>query len=187
MAACQVTSVMSDSLQHYGLRPTRLLCPWDSPGKNTRVGCCALFQGIFPTQGSNPNLLNLLHWQVGSLPLVPLGMANSLQSCLTLCDPMNCSPPGSSVYGIFQPRILEWIAMTSSKGSPQSTDQTCVTSVSCVSCIAGGFFTTRCHLGSPVWLYLTLFAFKYRTYNCHKLLCLNLLQFTKNSDNLCMR
>ena len=118
MAACQVTSVMSDSLQHYGLRPTRLLCPWDSPGKNTRVGCCALFQGIFPTQGSNTNLLHLLHWQVGSLPLAPLGMANSLQSCLTLCDPMNCSPPGSSVYGIFQPRILEWIAMTSSKGSP---------------------------------------------------------------------
>ena len=84
MAACQVTSVMSDSLQHYGLRPTRLLCPWDSPGKNTRVGCCALFQGIFPTQGSNPNLLHLLHWPVGSLPLVPPGMANLLQSCLTL-------------------------------------------------------------------------------------------------------
>ena len=45
----------------------------DSPGKNTRVGCHALFQGIFPTQGSNPHLLCLLHWQSGSFPLVPLG------------------------------------------------------------------------------------------------------------------
>ena len=43
----------------------------DSPGKNTGVGCYALLQGIFPTQGSNPHPLCLLHWQVGSLPLVP--------------------------------------------------------------------------------------------------------------------
>jgi len=53
--------------------PTRLLCPWDSPGKNTGVGCHALLQWIFPTQGSNPCLLSLLHWQVGSLPLAPPG------------------------------------------------------------------------------------------------------------------
>ena len=45
----------------------------DSPGKNTGVGCHALLQGIFPTQGLNPHLLCLLHWQVGSLPLVPPG------------------------------------------------------------------------------------------------------------------
>ena len=49
----------------------RLLCLWDSPGKNTGVGCHALLQGIFPTQGSNPRLLHLLHWQAGSLPLAP--------------------------------------------------------------------------------------------------------------------
>ena len=49
--------------------PPGLLCPWDSPGNNTRVGCHALVQGIFPTQGSNPRLLCLLHWQAGSLPL----------------------------------------------------------------------------------------------------------------------
>ena len=49
-------SVMSDSLQPHGLQPTRLLCPWDFPGKNTGVGCHFLFQGIFPTQGSNPGL-----------------------------------------------------------------------------------------------------------------------------------
>ena len=46
--------------------PPKPLCPWDFPGKNTGVGC-HLLQGIFPTQGLNPNLLHLLHWQEGSL------------------------------------------------------------------------------------------------------------------------
>ena len=45
----------------------------DSPGKNTGVSCHALLQGVFPTQGSNPSLLCLLHWQAGSLPLLPPG------------------------------------------------------------------------------------------------------------------
>ena len=49
-------SVVSDSLQPHGLEPASLLCPWNSPGKNTGVGCHALLQGIFPTQGSNPGL-----------------------------------------------------------------------------------------------------------------------------------
>ena len=57
------------TLQPCGLWPTRLLCPWDSPGKNTGADCYAVLQGIFPTQGSNPHLLCLLHLQVGSLPL----------------------------------------------------------------------------------------------------------------------
>ena len=48
-----------------------ILRPWDPPGKNTRVGCRFLLQGIFSTQGSNVHLLCLLHWQVGSLPLTP--------------------------------------------------------------------------------------------------------------------
>ena len=68
-----VTSVVSASLQPYGLWPARLLCPWDFPGKNTGVGCHSLLQGIFPTQGLKPLLLCLLHWQAGSLPLVPPG------------------------------------------------------------------------------------------------------------------
>ena len=68
-----VASVMSNSLQPHGLKPTKLLCPWDSPGKNTGVGCHFLFQGIFLTQGLNPHLLCLLHWQADSLPLVPPG------------------------------------------------------------------------------------------------------------------
>ena len=55
------------------MEPARLLCPWDSLGKNTGVGCHALLQGFFPTQGSHPHLLHLLHWQGDSLPLVPSG------------------------------------------------------------------------------------------------------------------
>ena len=62
---------MFDSVQAYTLWPTRLLCSWDSPGKNTGVGCHALLQGIIPTQRSNLCLLWFLHWQAGSLLLVP--------------------------------------------------------------------------------------------------------------------
>ena len=51
--------------------PGRLLCPWDFPGMNTGVDCHSLPQGIFQTQGPNPHLLRLLHWQVDSLPLAP--------------------------------------------------------------------------------------------------------------------
>ena len=58
-------SIVSDSLWPHGLYATRLLCPWDSPGKNTGVGCHAFLQGIFQTQGLN---LGLMHWQAGSLP-----------------------------------------------------------------------------------------------------------------------
>ena len=66
-------SAMSNSLQPHGLQPARLLCLWDPLGKNAGVGCHCLLQGIFPTQGSNPHLLCLLHWQAGSLPLCHMG------------------------------------------------------------------------------------------------------------------
>ena len=62
------------------------------------------------------------------------------QSYLTLCDPVDCSPPGSSVHGIFQVRILEWVAVLSSRGSSRPRDQT---RIFCSSCIAGRFFTTE--------------------------------------------
>ena len=61
-------SVVSDSLGAYGLQPTRLLCPWDSPGKNTGVDGHVLIQGIFPTQGSNPGSPTL---RADSLPSEP--------------------------------------------------------------------------------------------------------------------
>ena len=63
--ACQGPAVVSDSEGPHGLQPTGL-CPWDSPAKNTGVGCHALLQGIFPTQRLNPRLLHLLRWQAGS-------------------------------------------------------------------------------------------------------------------------
>ena len=64
---------MSDSFVPQGLWPNRLLCSWDLPGQITGVGCHALLQGIFPTQGLKPCLLDLLHWQAGSLPLCHVG------------------------------------------------------------------------------------------------------------------
>ena len=64
------------------------------------------------------------------------------QSCLTLCDPMDCSPPGSSIHGIFQARKLKWVAVSSSRGLSQSKDWTQV------SCIAGRFFTDWATRGS---------------------------------------
>ena len=59
MYACLVSLVMSDTVQLHALEPPRLLCPWDSPGKNTGVGCCALLQGTFPIQGLNPCFFHL--------------------------------------------------------------------------------------------------------------------------------
>ena len=58
MCACVSHSVVSDSLRPHGLQLTRLLCPWNSPGKNTGVGCHSLLQGIFLTQGSNSGLFH---------------------------------------------------------------------------------------------------------------------------------
>ena len=69
-------------------QPTRLPHPWDSPGKNTGVGCHFLFQCIEVKSESEVT-----------------------QSCPTLSDPMDCSLPGSSVHGIFQARVLEWGAI----------------------------------------------------------------------------
>ena len=72
---------MSESLWPIELEPTRLLCPRDSPGRNTGVCYHFLFQGIFPTQGSNPCPLCLLHWQAGSPTLVPPGKPNVQVKC----------------------------------------------------------------------------------------------------------
>ena len=63
-------SVVSSSLRPHELEPTRLLCLWNFPGKNTGVGCHFLLLGIFLTQGLNSSLLRLLHWQADSLPQV---------------------------------------------------------------------------------------------------------------------
>ena len=85
---------MSDSVRHHRRQPTRLPHPWDSPGKNTGVGCHFLLQCM----------------RVKSEREVA-------QLCLTLSDPMDCSLPGSSVHGTLQSRILNWVVMPSSKES----------------------------------------------------------------------
>ena len=70
--------------------------------------------------------------------------AKSLQSCPSLCDPMDCSPPGSSVHGILQARMLEWAAVSSSKGSSEPG----IEPASLMSpALAGGFFTTSATMG----------------------------------------
>ena len=66
--------------------------------------------------------------------------AKSLESCPTLFDPMDCSPPGSSLHEILQARILEQVAVSFFRGSSQPWDQT---HISCVSCIAGRLFTAE--------------------------------------------
>ena len=66
---CLVIKSCLTLLRSHGLQPTRLLCPWDFPDKNTGVGCHSLLQRIFSTQGSNPHLLYLLDQQADSLPL----------------------------------------------------------------------------------------------------------------------
>ena len=73
-------------------------------------------------------------WAIYSIVHAP-----SFQSCLTLCDLMDCSPPGSSVLGIFLARILEWVVISFPKGSFRLRDRTYV---SYVSCMVAGFFTT---------------------------------------------
>ena len=82
------------------------------------------------------------HFVVGEQPA---GTLSHFSGVLTLCDPMDCSPPCSSVHGILQARTLEWVAMPSSRGCSQPRDQT---HISFSFCIAGGFFTTA-PLGKP--------------------------------------
>ena len=93
--------------------PTRLLCPWDSPGKITGVGCHALCQGIFLTQESNPHLLCLLHWQVGSLPLVlpgkPLKQLSLPRKSHGQKSLVGCSPWGHKGSGTTERLTLTYL------------------------------------------------------------------------------
>ena len=83
---------------------SRLLCPWDSPGKSTGVDCRFLLQGTFPTEGSNPRVLYPLHWQADSSPLVPPGkpshsrchLLSSKHTGLTASGTCQEPPPGLS-------------------------------------------------------------------------------------------
>ena len=91
---------MSDSATSWTVAD-RFLCPWNSPGKNTGVSCYFLLQGIFLSQESSPCLLCLLYWLVDSLSLstAAAAAAKSLQSCPTLCNPIDSSPPAPPSLG----------------------------------------------------------------------------------------
>ena len=125
-------SVMSNSLQ-----PCGLCSPWNSPGQDTGVGSHFPSPGDLPNPGIEPRSPAL---QVDSLPAEPQ-TSHKLLCCeshwvvSTLCDPMDYSPPGSSVHGILQARILEWVAIPFSRGSSRPRNRTED------SCTAGGFFT----------------------------------------------
>ena len=86
---------MSDSVRSHRRQPTRLPHPWDSPGNNSGVGC------HFPLQCMKVK-----------------SESEVAQSCPTLHDPMDCSLPGSSIHGIFQARVLEWVAIAFSRLNP---------------------------------------------------------------------
>ena len=92
--------------------------------------CLTLLLGIFGSRWVSLKDFSASDWFVISAARV---YAKSLQLCLTLCDPIEGSLPGSSVYGILQARILEWISMPSSRGSSQPRGQTCISYVSCIS------------------------------------------------------
>ena len=91
-AAAAKSLQLCPTLRPHRRPPTRFLCPWDSPGKNTGVGCHFLLQCMKVKSESEV-----------------------AQSCLTLSDLMDCSLPGSSVHGIFQARVLEWGAIAFSE------------------------------------------------------------------------
>ena len=98
--------------------PIMLLCPEDSPGKNTGVGFCVLLQGIFLTQRPNSLFLRLLHCRQILYSWTTAAAAKSLQSCLTLCDPTDGSPPCSPVPGILQARNCSGLSFPSPLGKP---------------------------------------------------------------------
>ena len=175
-------SVVSDSSWPHGLQPTRLLRPWDFPGKGTGVGCHCLLLLVVTKDTRNISIntgtkfIQMLYvpvrisfrskfFEVSNSNWVraqrlfgkhsPLALtcymfipeANGVQctdhnqkvkvkSCPTLCNPMGCSLPGSSIHGISQARVLEWVAISFSRGSswPRGRTQ--------VSHIAGRRFTT---------------------------------------------
>ena len=147
---------MSDSVRPHRRQPTRLPCPWDSPGKNTGAGCHFLFQCMKVRSESEvarscPTLCDPIHGLQPTRLLRPwdfpgksTGVGCHCHSCirihnmmcvcislsgLTLCDPMDCRPPSSSVHGILQATILEWVAIPFSRGSSQPRDQTQVSHI----------------------------------------------------------
>jgi len=150
-------SVVSNSQWPHGLQPTRLLRPWDFPGKSIGVGChCFLrcmqlyinlleerqqwgsghinfvSKAFIQGQDSKNSILALA---LCDMPLGKRVRACTLSCfswCPTLWDPMDCSLPSSSVQGILKAKTLEWFATPSALGSSRPRDWSCVSYVSCI-------------------------------------------------------
>ena len=103
---------MSDSVRPHRRQPTRLCRPWDSPGKNTGVGCHFLLQCMKVKSESEV-----------------------AQSCLTPSNPMDCSLPGSSIHGVFKARVLEW-------GAIAFSDPVCLGMIFCNCFFLSGFLVS---------------------------------------------
>ena len=128
----------------------------------------SLLQGIIPivqTQGLNLGFLHyrqiLYRLSLQENPCNLCKRAESLQKCPTLCDPRDCSPPGSSVRGFLQAGILWWVAMPSPRGSSQPRDGTPVSYVSCIDRLV---LYPQCHLGSPQIHYQPIKSFVHLIY-----------------------
>ena len=109
------------SMRPHRRQPTRLPRPWDSPGKNTGVGCHS------PNEKKEEPQRDGQEEQTSVCVL-------SAKLCWTRCDPMDCRPPGSSVHGILQARIREWVAISSFRGTSWPRDPTCVFCIGCCCC-----------------------------------------------------
>ena len=122
---------------------------WDWFQHPTSQGCssnCLHWLSNLPTMETEADPSGRRHFsrQRGGGKLITLCVLSCFLLCLTPCDPTDCSPPGSSVHGILQTRILEWVAVPSSRGSSQPRDGTCI--FLSLPAFAAGFFTTR-----PIW------------------------------------
>ena len=123
---------------HYFPDEDEMVISLSDRGTSSNTGdlkrCCSCWLYLFVLRGGRydawPVLIHLHPWHAKEQSVVLV-----TQSCPTLCDPMICSPPGSSLHWISQARRLEWVAISSSRGSSQPRDWTWV------SCFAGRFFT----------------------------------------------
>ena len=116
---------------------------------------CILLLHLLPLFFGNPVIHKVYLIHLPSIPIISsTGMcAKSFQLCLTLCDPMDCSPPGFSIHEVLQAGILEWVAVSSSKASSRPRNWTCVCYMST---LAGGFFTTN---ATVIFTSLLIFLF----------------------------
>ena len=127
---------MSDSLWPHGLQHIRLSYPSPSPGVCSNScplsrwchATISFSNPVVPHRGHEPSCASDGTWTHNEL-CNSLCMCEVAQSCPTLCDPVDCSLPGSSLHGILQARILEWVAISFSRGSSQPRNGTWVSRI----------------------------------------------------------